>query len=483
MAEPPKVSQVTTEKDVAATQIAVAATACAIIFCLGFSGAKLRAGLIVIAVLVVIAVVNHRYRGSRLLEHLSKMVTLGIVGFAAFYFMTARDIGFSLVAITIACLVFSFDSFRRGWRRSALVAVMLSAIFACVSAVEIIMPPGFSVLRRESSRYPRETWDNQWQKGFYEKNATAIGWQPKANAVAKCAGMLSRNDVEWQATYTIDDSGQRTVPSRPASGPKIILLGGSFTFGHGLDDVDTIANRLQECCSEHRVYNCGVNAYGTTQALLTLERVIDDDTQWVFYFSIDNHLGRNGGNAQWMRQRPNTPLLTVDASGELVPRESVLKGLRGKVDRFLNGRSFIYAKLQTIPPWIMPDEWKVDLTTAIIQEMDATCRQLGKQSTRFVVVFLPQADLEVESDRQLELIAKVQNAGIRSLEMRESLRSYFSENPDREWHEMFDVTSRHPTSLHARLIAQACARIVGCRCIETSSSQLDSSASAKSDEG
>ena len=56
------------------------------------------------------------------------------------------------------------------------------------------------------------------------------------------------NRVDYRnAEVTSDSRGRRTVPAAPATAPRrLVVLGDSQTFGHGLGDSDSWPNRLQE---------------------------------------------------------------------------------------------------------------------------------------------------------------------------------------------------------------------------------------------
>lgn len=73
---------------------------------------------------------------------------------------------------------------------------------------------------------------------------------------------------------SIDDSGAR-ADTRPASSAVIAAFGDSYTFGHEVEDDETWPHYLSELTGT-RVLNFGVGAYGMDQALLKLQRKIDE---------------------------------------------------------------------------------------------------------------------------------------------------------------------------------------------------------------
>ncbi|MFN3077720.1 MAG: SGNH/GDSL hydrolase family protein, partial [Alphaproteobacteria bacterium] len=83
---------------------------------------------------------------------------------------------------------------------------------------------------------------------------------------------------------TVSEAGQRVVPGREppsltAPGRKVLLFGGSTTFGMGVDDRETIPAYLQEALDNTgiraTVYNMGVVAYHSTQERVLFERLLN----------------------------------------------------------------------------------------------------------------------------------------------------------------------------------------------------------------
>jgi hypothetical protein len=95
-----------------------------------------------------------------------------------------------------------------------------------------------------------------------------LGWVLRPNVGGR---HISQEFSVW---YSINNAGQRRVPaSAPYGHPTIWCLGESMTFGHGLNDEDTYPNRLA-AISDTRVWNLGVQGYGTDQSLLQFRRLL-----------------------------------------------------------------------------------------------------------------------------------------------------------------------------------------------------------------
>lgn len=90
----------------------------------------------------------------------------------------------------------------------------------------------------------------------------AYGWEPVPGMVAA---------IDGQKT-TVNAHGQRgTAHPRERTGrPRLVVLGDSIAFGHGVSDEATFAARLE--ARGYEVVNLAVDGYGTDQSLLRLER-------------------------------------------------------------------------------------------------------------------------------------------------------------------------------------------------------------------
>ena len=114
-------------------------------------------------------------------------------------------------------------------------------------------------------------------KGMFEKVGSA--WQLAPNFSG-----LTDNRVDYSdKVVTSDGQGRRTVPSAPMTAEhRLWLLGDSQTFGHGLSDDETWANRLQQELLARglslKVINLGVPAINVDQYLIRIQ-IIKDEIQ------------------------------------------------------------------------------------------------------------------------------------------------------------------------------------------------------------
>lgn len=101
----------------------------------------------------------------------------------------------------------------------------------------------------------------------------------------------------------LPDGSRATSDAPQAAGDRVVLIGGSFTFGQAISDEETLAWRLQALDPQRRYANFGVASYGTYQSLLTLEELLssDDPPSQVIYGYINHHPIRNVARSSWLR--------------------------------------------------------------------------------------------------------------------------------------------------------------------------------------
>jgi len=197
-----------------------------------------------------------------------------------------------------------------------------------------------------------------------------FGWRLKPGAVA------TEQTPDFTATYTIGSDGDRIVPGAPETGPAVAFLGGSFTFGHGVDDSEVFPSVLQrDHWTSYRVRNLGCGAYGTSQVLLRLQDEFSSGRQisLAVYSWIWSHLIRNYRRRAWLEivvgeVRARNPLFELD-QGKLV-----FKGTIG-LDRAMDNDD----------PLLRDREWEV--TRALLNAIRGLCR---KHHTRLAVVIFPE---------------------------------------------------------------------------------------------
>lgn len=162
----------------------------------------------------------------------------------------------------------------------------------------------------------RET--GKFDRLAYFNPDTDLGYQPVPGAVVhsrKVCGTAPLYDVN----YTINNLGWRKTNGTP-EGESIFIFGGSFAFGEGLNDEESLPSVIsRELGYRSNVVNFGFHGWGPHQMLRILETKREVDcvsktVKHVVYVAITDHVRRCTGGTAW---DPDGPRYVLDAGGRV----------------------------------------------------------------------------------------------------------------------------------------------------------------------
>jgi hypothetical protein len=238
-----------------------------------------------------------------------------------------------------------------------------------------------------------------------------LGWKPRAGTWVY-PGYAPPSDgsppPEIRLTFT-EALRRSTGPPAGAARDAIVLVGCSFTMGHGISDEETFGWKLQQLL--HRpVYNYGVGGYGTYQAFLRLESVLaelEPPPSIVLYGFAGFHATRNAAPDAWLEDLRSAtgepvalPYATLEADGSLArhPPEAFPEALSEHPLHLYRLVGRAARRIAAAPRW-----WsRVDTSIAIIRAMEALSRAHG---ARFAVVDLNAPKAKV-ARRYAEFVAE-----------------------------------------------------------------------------
>lgn len=159
-------------------------------------------------------------------------------------------------ALFVYLAVVSKGAFSRVWTTAATVALCLSLFeFALFIAERSAEPKGSKTgTYSASGNWTRAPWGGMRAKGVY----TAAREDTEGRAI-------------YSVSYTIGDDGFRVTPQDPDREGLAYFLGGSFTFGVGLEDNQTLPYYFAKFAGEPAVKNLGIQGYGMHQAVKILD--------------------------------------------------------------------------------------------------------------------------------------------------------------------------------------------------------------------
>lgn len=373
-------------------------------------------------------------------------VACQIVVFKDFSILIPLSLG---VVSMVATAVYLFQN---SGRRSALLAFGIAMVLLILAAAEVIVPR-FDAPRITVSREPVGA---NWRDP--ETGIEDLMFYKETPGIWREIGSASGETV-WEAVYTVGADRSRKVPDQPLSGAILGCFGGSFTFGHGLNDHETIPAVLQSLFRDVRVFNYGANGHGTSDAYLHLIHRLHEHSSiaYVVYFMIDDHIDRVGlpfshlaVNKDYLR-KPKFDL----RNGELV--------FLGKVDRTLDPIERLEVSLLR-GSWLLrrlfngrmsQHDSSRTVTRRLITEMNQACSGSG---CRFLVVRLPTFK-RVHDRRIQEFYRTLEADEIPFVDLHVALEQHIAASGEL-WESFFIPDDGHPDATGCRFFAEKTAEAI-----------------------
>jgi hypothetical protein len=159
--------------------------------------------------------------------------------------------------------------------------------------------------------------------GFDEK----LGWKSKKGVYE----IKASEKYNITSKINILDEGNRVVKIDNINKNKIIVIGGSFSQGWGVDDKETFSFKIQKNLDNYKVKNFSQGGYGTVQSYLLLEDVLknNNNVKLVIYGFINHHEYRNVARGEWLElllkysnigysSPPKVPYALIDKNNKII---------------------------------------------------------------------------------------------------------------------------------------------------------------------
>jgi hypothetical protein len=188
---------------------------------------------------------------------------------------------------------------------------------------------GFYLLNQQTALFENSI------KGMFQADKH-LGYKPKPNMQFSSKKTRKKDGkVVYDVVYSIDTYGRRITPVSNAAGRTegfILYFGGSFTFGEGVNDNETMPFYVSQFAPKRLPYNYGFRGYGPQQMLANLqsdkitEEVKSTGRGILVYTFIDDHVRRVIGSIRVLFFVHPHPYYTLDRNDQLVRRGSFTSG-------------------------------------------------------------------------------------------------------------------------------------------------------------
>lgn len=193
--------------------------------------------------------------------------------------------------------------------------------------------------------------DRNYARG-YRTAHPHLGYGPNKGVRVGSSLVVNRQTI-YDVAYTINSTGQRIGPFAPQPGKDCILFfGGSFAFGEGLSDDETLPWRVGELTGLATI-NFGFHGYGPHQMLAAIQNGIVEEAARckpiaAIYWTLADHVFRVAGNKLWDIDGPRyivgpdgQALHTGTFADAIAATDRILHKLRAKLDLSAAYRRFI----------------------------------------------------------------------------------------------------------------------------------------------
>ena len=242
------------------------------------------------------------------------------------------------------------------------------------------------------------------QGGIFFEYDSDLGWRGRPRARGILAGLEFTSEI---ALNTLGFRDPEVAIAKPSGTFRVVLLGDSITWGHGVDQAGRYGDLLAEVLRRRRVVvqvvNLAVSGYGTDQELLLWQRIGRHYCADVVLLGLyENDVRENEMTFQGRYPKPyfrasvdgalavaNVPVPRVTDWEARPPERGPLREWFRRHVRLWAALAFVRQAVRgdaTAVPPPAPSPGSVDLTAALIRRLAASARGAGSV---FGVVVLP----------------------------------------------------------------------------------------------
>ncbi len=229
-----------------------------------------------------------------------------------------------------------------------------------------------------------------------------LGYKPSEKKLFANSYLINNQDstVIYNVQYSVDDYNRRINPSNSDNQKDkrfALFFGGSFTFGSGVEDYETLPFHFVNQDTNYISYNYGFGGYGSNQMLANLKspnfkEEILQKKGVCFYIYIDNHINRvNGFFNTFTKFGAFTPYYNIK-NGEISNKVSFIEG-RPILSYFYflldNSNTLEYFNIN-FPLKITNKHY--ELTASVIKESYTSYLQHFGQNDFYIVIYPGHSD-------------------------------------------------------------------------------------------
>jgi len=364
------------------------------------------------------------------------MITIFLVSIGIFWLAWEKQ-SFALLLLASALLSSAISYFVR--RFSAALIPIAVGLF-CLSIAELALPfITSSVGKKPVFHDPASDYVNG-----YREIIDGFGYRPRPG-VHSSRQLTLDGEVVYDVIYTIGDDGYRT--SRTSEPFMANIYGGSFTFGEGLNDNETLVHYLW---ADHafNAKSVGIHGYGLQQALYSIEHGLTTSDGFNILLTVPWHALRSACKPDYAE---GTPRYEVDGNYARLAGVCSGGGLFSRIVRHSNIFTLVQKALYNEKNQITDDD--IELYLAIVRTI---ARHTHESNSRLVIAYIQATEERMQFTTWSNESLREELKGISDVLVDVTL-SDRQETLDRKYyiHELNQHPSAEANRRRAELIAQS----------------------------
>lgn len=302
------------------------------------------------------------------------LIFSGLLTFATSYIFS----NLALLIFSVGLIYFYISSLSAIFSKiNIIVLLLLGSVIFTELITPAFLPQGTSQRAKEKTHYDLHSG---YAKEYFVK--TELGSQA-VEGIHTSRKLSLDDETIYSVKYSIGMDGFRITPSNNDSNPRINIFGGSFTFGEGLEDNETLPYYLVRDIDGISVKNFGFHGYGAHHALAILESDRDMTGTINVFLTIPWHADRSACRPKYSVGSPKYRI-TAEGEAERVGSCTEYRGPLGEVVRNSN----LYALVQMIQG-VRNRNHDIELYLSLVGRMENISKA---NNQKFIVGFIKAED-------------------------------------------------------------------------------------------
>ena len=245
------------------------------------------------------------------------------------------------------------------------------------AAISLVSLAGVLLGAEGVARLLRPQWAPTQADRMFWKYHPTLGWAHQPGQ----SGQLNHRDFSVQVRINSRGLRDREYELPRTNKKRMLVLGDSFAWGFGVEEHERFSEILEDRHVGWDIINSGVSGYGTDQCYLYLrDEGLSYRPDLVLLLFYINDIIDNGSPQRYWHYKPYFEL--IEGQLELKNTPVPTPALRQRIDRFLLGKTYLYARLyaRVVRPARSTKVWQtndLELTWALLRAMNHLCRDSG----------------------------------------------------------------------------------------------------------